>query len=194
MSTATRLLIYTDGSCVGNPGPGGWGAVVQWIKGDRIVNERELCGGDPGRTTNNRMEMQAAISTLRAMKIEYLMDGPLPPITLRSDSNLLIKGMTEWLPGWKRRGWRKADGKPVENAELWQQLAQECCGLEVTWEWVRGHAKDPINNRADALARQAAERPSARFDLPTGENYGGDEPAAYWPSLGGTHSSSLANS
>ncbi|UJW85100.1 ribonuclease HI [Devosia sp. SL43] len=162
----TTLLIYTDGACIGNPGPGGWGAVIQWLKDGVVVDERELCGTSQTNTTNNRMEMSAALEAIRAMSIEYLLDRPMPPIVIRSDSRLLIQGMTDWLPGWQRRGWRKGDGKPVQNVDLWTQLVAACQGLDITWEWVRGHADDPVNIRADALANSAANTPQLSPPLP----------------------------
>jgi ribonuclease HI len=133
--------IFTDGACRGNPGPGGWGAVLRY--GDR---EREIYGGER-RTTNNRMELMAAIRALEALK---------RPVTavLTTDSEYLKKGITEWLPGWKKRGWVTAAKTPVKNAELWQRLEAAAAPHKVEWRWTRGHAGHPENERADALARR----------------------------------------
>jgi ribonuclease HI len=134
--------IYTDGACSGNPGPGGWGAVLRW-RG----RARELSGFAPA-TTTNRMELLAAISALEALK---------RPMAARmfTDSDYLRQGITTWLPAWKRRGWRTADRKPVKNQDLWQRLEQALARHRVEWHWVRGHSGDPDNERADQLARTA---------------------------------------
>ena len=137
------LTIHTDGACSGNPGPGGWGAVLR--SGDKIM---ELSGGEPS-TTNNRMEMLAAIRALEAVKPNY--SGS---ITLHTDSTYLLKGITEWLPGWKSRGWKTAAKKPVKNADLWQKLDVLNTARDVEWRWVKGHAGDPGNERADELANR----------------------------------------
>jgi ribonuclease HI len=134
--------IYTDGACSGNPGPGGWGALLRWR--DRT---RELSGFEPA-TTNNRMELQAAISALEALK------RPMA-VRLFTDSDYLRHGITAWLPVWKKRGWRTADRKPVRNQDLWQRLEQALVRHQVEWHWVRGHSGDPDNERADQLARAA---------------------------------------
>jgi ribonuclease HI len=134
--------IYTDGACSGNPGPGGWGAVLRW--GGRT---RELSGFDPA-TTNNRMELMAAISALDALK------RPMP-VRLFTDSDYLRQGITTWLPAWKGRGWRTADRQPVKNQDLWQRLEQALARHQVDWHWVHGHSGDPDNERADQLARAA---------------------------------------
>jgi len=133
--------IYTDGACSGNPGPGGWGAVLRW-KG----NERELCGGE-GDTTNNRMELMAAIQALETLK---------RPVIARiyTDSKYVRDGITEWLPRWKARGWKTADKKPVKNVDLWQRLERALEQHRVEWQWVKGHAGHPENERADELARR----------------------------------------
>ena len=136
------VAIYTDGACSGNPGPGGWGAVLRW-RG----HARELSGFEPA-TTNNRMELLAAINALETLK------RPLP-VRLFTDSNYLRQGITTWLPAWKSRGWRTADKKPVKNQDLWQRLEQTLARHEVEWRWVRGHSGDPDNERADQLARAA---------------------------------------
>ena len=134
--------IYTDGACSGNPGPGGWGAVLRW-RG----RTRELSGFAPA-TTNNRMELLAAISALEALK---------RPMAARmfTDSDYLRQGITTWLPAWKTRGWRTADRKPVKNQDLWERLEQALARHRVDWHWVRGHSGDPDNERADQLARAA---------------------------------------
>ena len=137
--------IFTDGACSGNPGPGGWGAVLRF----RGV-EKELAGGD-APTTNNRMELMAAIAGLEALQRPCRVD-------LYTDSKYLKDGITLWLPGWKARGWRTADRKPVKNIDLWQRLETAAAPHEVRWHWVKGHAGHPENERADALARAAIAR------------------------------------
>jgi ribonuclease HI len=139
-----RVTIYTDGACRGNPGPGGWGAVLRY--GER---ERELHGGE-ALTTNNRMELTAAIRALAALNERCAVD-------LHTDSEYVRRGITEWLPGWKRKGWRTADRKPVKNAELWQQLELEAARHDVRWHWVKGHSGDPMNERADGLANRGID-------------------------------------
>ena len=137
-----QVLIYTDGACSGNPGPGGWGAVL--ISGG---HERELSGGE-GATTNNRMELMAAIEALEALKKPCRVD-------LHTDSQYLRQGITEWIVGWKARGWKTADKKPVKNEDLWRRLDTARARHEVKWHWVKGHAGHPLNERADGLARSA---------------------------------------
>jgi ribonuclease HI len=134
------LVIYTDGACSGNPGPGGWGVVLRWGE-----LEREMNGGE-AETTNNRMELMAAIEALRALK---------RPTTIRiwTDSTYVRDGITKWIHGWKRNGWKTAAKAPVKNADLWQQLDELARGHKVDWQWVRGHDGHPENERADALAR-----------------------------------------
>ncbi len=134
--------IFTDGACSGNPGPGGWGAVLRF----RGV-EKELAGGE-APTTNNRMELMAAIAALEALQRPCRVD-------LYTDSKYLKDGITLWLPGWKARGWRTADKKPVKNIDLWQRLETAATPHEVRWHWVKGHAGHTENERADALARAA---------------------------------------
>jgi len=136
--------IYTDGACSGNPGPGGWGALLR-----SGATERELSGYDPA-TTNNRMELMAVIEALRILK---------RPVTARvhTDSQYVQKGISEWIHGWKRRGWKTADRQPVKNADLWQTLDALTVGHRIEWLWVRGHAGHVENERVDALARQAIE-------------------------------------
>jgi ribonuclease HI len=138
------VTLYTDGACRGNPGPGGWGALL--LFGDR---ERELYGGEAA-TTNNRMELMAAIQGLKALREACEVD-------LATDSTYVMKGMTEWLEAWKRRGWKTAGRKPVANAELWQQLEAQCDRHRVRWRWVKGHSGDPGNERADLLANRAID-------------------------------------
>lgn len=134
--------IYTDGACSGNPGPGGWGAILRYG-----ATEKVLSGSAPA-TTNNRMELTAVIEALRALK---------RPVAVRvhTDSQYVQKGITEWLGAWKARGWRTADKKPVKNADLWQELERLAAAHRIEWCWVRGHAGHELNERADALARQA---------------------------------------
>jgi len=133
---------FTDGACSGNPGPGGWGAILRW-RGQ----ERELSGGET-QTTNNRMELMAAISALETLKRPTI-------VRLHTDSLYVKDGIQKWLPSWKKRGWKTADKKPVKNVDLWQRLETAVERHEVSWHWVRGHAGHPENERADALAREA---------------------------------------
>lgn len=143
------VRIYTDGACSGNPGPGGWGVVLDF-KGRR----RELCGGEPN-TTNNRMELTAAIRALEALKRPVAAD-------LYTDSKYVKDGITTWIHAWKTKGWKTASRKPVKNIDLWQRLDALTAGHDVTWHWLKGHAGHPENERADALARQGmAERRGA---------------------------------
>lgn len=140
-----ELFAYTDGACSGNPGPGGWGVLLVARESEEVVRERELSGGDPD-TTNNRMELLAAISALEALE-------RTASITVITDSAYVKNGVTSWIHGWKRNGWRTADKKPVKNEELWRRLDEAVARHDVTWEWVKGHAGHPENERADALAR-----------------------------------------
>jgi ribonuclease HI len=133
---------YTDGACSGNPGPGGWGVVLRW-RGQ----EKDLKGGE-AQTTNNRMEMMAAIAALESLKRPLTID-------LYTDSQYLRQGITSWIHGWKKNGWKTADKKPVKNVDLWQRLEAAALQHEVRWHWVKGHAGHPENERADALARAA---------------------------------------
>jgi ribonuclease HI len=139
MSDAVDL--YTDGACSGNPGPGGWG-VLMLYKG----NEKELCGGEPA-TTNNRMELMAAIQGLETLKRGV-------KVRVHTDSTYVKDGITKWIHGWKKNGWKNAQKKPVKNAELWQRLETAIERHDVSWHWVKGHSDHPENDRADALARQ----------------------------------------
>jgi ribonuclease HI len=141
----TELFAYTDGACSGNPGPGGWGTLLVARNGDTVLKERELSGGEPD-TTNNRMELLAAINALEAL------DRP-SRLTVITDSVYVKNGVTDWITGWKRNGWRTAAKKPVKNADLWQRLDEAQARHDVTWEWVKGHDGHPENERADALAR-----------------------------------------
>ncbi|NKB88954.1 MAG: ribonuclease HI [Acidobacteria bacterium] len=144
MSQRRPITIYTDGACSGNPGPGGWGVILQ--SGDAV---KELCGGEPA-TTNNRMELMAAIEALRALTRPSVVE-------LHTDSTYVRNGITKWIHNWKRNGWRTASRKPVKNAELWQQLETECERHEVDWRWVKGHAGHEGNERADELANEGLE-------------------------------------
>ena len=145
------VVIYTDGACSGNPGPGGWGAVMT-----AGAHERDLWGGEP-LTTNNRMEIQAAIAALESLKRPCR-------VQLHTDSQYLRQGITEWITGWKARGWRTASKAPVKNDDLWKRLDLARARHEVDWRWVKGHAGHPMNERADELARRGCEenRPGRR--------------------------------
>ena len=141
----TALVAYTDGACSGNPGPGGWGVLLQALRGEDVVKERELMGGE-AQTTNNRMELMAAITALETLVRPS-------DLTIVTDSAYVRNGVTSWIHGWKKNGWRTADRKPVKNADLWQRLDAAQARHRVTWEWIKGHAGHPGNERADALAR-----------------------------------------
>ncbi|WP_079415700.1 ribonuclease HI [Thiomonas intermedia] len=143
-STDNDIIIYTDGACKGNPGPGGWGVVLR-----SGAHEKTLHGGEP-QTTNNRMELMAAIVALETLKHPSR-------VLLHTDSQYVLKGMTEWMDGWKRRGWTTADKKPVKNVDLWQRLEKAAAPHTLRWTWVRGHNGDPGNEQADALANQGVE-------------------------------------
>jgi ribonuclease HI len=142
MTKQESVVIYTDGACSGNPGPGGWGSVLLY-RGHR----RELSGGD-AETTNNRMELMAVIQALETLSRPC-------DIVLHTDSTYVMKGMTEWLEQWKKRGWRTAAKAPVKNVELWQRLEQAIERHNVKWRWIKGHSGVPENERADELAREA---------------------------------------
>ena len=142
------VQIYADGACKGNPGPGGWGAILR--DGGR---EKEIFGGEP-QTTNNRMELTAVIRALETL-------GQPSIVEVYTDSQYVQKGISEWLPDWKRRGWRTADKKPVKNVDLWQELERAAGRHRVTWHWVKGHAGHPENERADALANRGVEEQSS---------------------------------
>ncbi|MFB1009861.1 MAG: ribonuclease HI [Thiopseudomonas sp.] len=138
------IQIFTDGACKGNPGPGGWGALLQY-KG----RELELCGGEPD-TTNNRMELMAVIQGLAALKRRS-------PVLLVTDSKYVMQGMQQWLAGWKKRGWKTAGNQPVKNQDLWQRLDELVQQHDVKWQWVAGHTGHPGNERADQLANKGVE-------------------------------------
>jgi len=138
-----ELFAYTDGACSGNPGPGGWGTILVARESDQVVKERALSGG-AALTTNNRMELMAAIAALEALERASV-------ITVITDSAYVKDGITRWIHGWKRNGWQKKGG--LKNVDLWQRLDAAAARHRVTWEWVKGHAGHPENERADALAR-----------------------------------------
>jgi ribonuclease HI len=138
------VTIFTDGACKGNPGPGGWGAILRFKE-----EEREMFGGDPA-TTNNRMEMTAVIEALASLKRPCR-------VAVYTDSQYVQKGITEWIEGWKRRGWRTASKEPVKNVDLWKRLDSLASGHRVSWHWVRGHDGHPGNERADELANRGVE-------------------------------------
>ena len=139
------VIIYTDGACSGNPGPGGWGAIL--MSGE---HEREIFGGEK-LTTNNRMELMAAIKALEALKRPC-------KVELHTDSQYVRQGITEWLAGWKKRGWKTAAKAPVKNEDLWRELDAARARHDVAWNWVKGHAGHPLNERADALARKGVDQ------------------------------------
>jgi ribonuclease HI len=143
-----EVVIYTDGACSRNPGPGGWGVVLRWNG-----TEKELHGGEP-QTTNNRMELTAAIQALEALNRPS-------QVRLHTDSTYLLDGITKWIAGWQRNGWRTSAKKPVKNEDLWRRLVEAMNGHEVSWLWVKGHAGDEGNERADALARLGIEEAAA---------------------------------
>jgi ribonuclease HI len=147
-SGAKVVHIYADGACKGNPGPGGWGAIL--MEGGK---EKELFGGE-SQTTNNRMELTAVIRALEALEHSSTVE-------VYTDSQYVQKGISEWLPSWKRRGWRTADKKPVKNVDLWQELERAAEKHRVTWHWVKGHAGHPENERADELANRGADEVSS---------------------------------
>jgi ribonuclease HI len=146
---SNEAIIFTDGACLGNPGPGGYAAVVT------IAGEEQIIVGRDCSTTNNKMEMTAAIKALEAAPQGL-------PIVIHSDSQYVIKGATEWLRGWKAKGWRKADGQPVLNQDLWQQMDAVMVGRKITWKWVKGHAGHEQNERVDGLANSEAQKAASR--------------------------------
>ena len=150
-----QVEIYTDGACKGNPGPGGWGVLLR-----SGTTQKELYGGEPS-TTNNRMELMAVIQALEALKRPCA-------VTLYLDSQYVLKGITEWLPGWKAKGWKTASKQPVKNVELWQALDELVArgGHRIDWHWVRGHDGDPGNERADELANRGVEVALGRLAAP----------------------------
>ena len=145
MTEPLRIVAHTDGACSGNPGPGGWGAVLQAFEGTTLRKERELNGGE-ALTTNNRMELLAAIAALEGLSRPST-------VTIVTDSAYVKNGVTTWIHGWKRNGWKTADRKPVKNVDLWQRLDSAQARHTVRWEWIKGHAGHPENERADELAR-----------------------------------------
>ena len=144
-----KLVAYTDGACSGNPGPGGWGVLLQAFSNDKVVKERELSSGEK-LTTNNKMELRAAIAALEIL-------DRTSEITIITDSKYVMNGIQTWLAGWKKNNWKTASKKPVKNEELWKRLDLLCEQHEVNWEWVKGHAGDMGNERVDKLARSAME-------------------------------------
>lgn len=148
-----RVTLYTDGACSGNPGPGGWGAVLLFGE-----HRKELCGGEP-LTTNNRMELRAAIEGLQALTRACAVD-------LHTDSQYLKNGVTSWIHGWKRNGWKTADRKPVKNEDLWRELDAALARHDIEWHWVKGHAGHEFNEEADRLAREGMAPFLANRDKP----------------------------
>ncbi len=142
--SATKVHVFTDGACRGNPGPGGWGALLRYNE-----TEKELYGAERA-TTNNRMELMAAIQALESLKRPC-------DVTLTTDSQYVRKGITEWIDNWKRRGWKTADKKPVKNQDLWQRLEQATHKHKIHWKWIKGHSGHAENERADALANKAVD-------------------------------------
>lgn len=142
----TEIFAWTDGACSGNPGPGGWGVLMRAVQGEAIVKERTLSGGE-AETTNNRMELMAAISALEALT-------RATDITITTDSAYVKNGVSSWIHGWKKNGWKTADKKPVKNVDLWQRLDTATARHRVTWKWIKGHAGHAENERADELARE----------------------------------------
>ena len=149
MSASRQVHVWTDGACLGNPGPGGWGALLRWNG-----HERELSGGEV-ETTNNRMELMAAIAALEALERPS-------ELTVVTDSAYVKGGITAWMAGWKRNGWKTASKKPVKNAELWQRLDRARERHDVQWDWVKGHSGHPENERADELASARARQQAVR--------------------------------
>lgn len=149
MQTEDQVEIWTDGACKGNPGVGGWGVLMKFGQVEKTLHGGEML------TTNNRMEMTAVIEALTALKRPC-------QVKLNIDSQYVMKGMTEWIHGWKLKGWRTADKKPVKNADLWQKLDEQVQRHQITWRWVKGHAGDPGNERADLLANRGVEETRTR--------------------------------
>ena len=154
---AVAVLAWTDGACSGNPGPGGWGVLLRAEEGGKVLKTRELRGGEAS-TTNNRMELMAAIAALEALSRPTT-------ITVTTDSTYVKNGVTGWIHGWKRNGWRTADKQPVKNADLWQRLDAAQAQHRVTWAWVKGHAGHAENERADVLARAGMQPYLIQRDL-----------------------------
>ena len=149
-----ELFAYTDGACSGNPGPGGWGVLMLARENGAVIKERTLQGGE-AMTTNNRMELLAAISALEALTRST-------EVTIVTDSAYVKNGVTQWIHGWKKRGWKTADGKPVKNVELWQRIDALAQLHQVDWRWVKGHAGDPGNEKADELANRGVAEANGR--------------------------------
>lgn len=149
-ATPYEITIHTDGACKGNPGPGGWAAVLRRYSDGEVIKKCVLHGSEK-TTTNNRMEMLAALKGLKRLNA-----NEIAPITVISDNQLLVRGMTEWVAAWQSKGWRKSDGKEVANKDLWLELLDVCAGKDVNWQWVRGHNGEPYNEEVDALASRAA--------------------------------------
>ncbi len=149
MTTEDQVEIWTDGACKGNPGVGGWGVLMKFGQVEKTMHGGEML------TTNNRMEMMAVIEALKVLKRPC-------QVKLNIDSQYVMKGMTEWIHGWKTRGWRTADKKPVKNADLWQTLDEQVQRHQITWRWVKGHAGDPGNERADLLANRGVDETRTR--------------------------------
>lgn len=145
VSSRKQVVIYTDGACSGNPGPGGWAALLMF--GDI---KKEISGGT-AETTNNRMELQATIEALKLLKEPC-------DVALHTDSKYVLQGYTEWLPGWQKKGWKTADKKPVKNVDLWQALVEIAAQHKIKWQWVKGHSGDKHNDRVDALAVEQAQK------------------------------------
>ncbi|WP_298724162.1 ribonuclease HI [uncultured Ferrovibrio sp.] len=152
MAPAESVEIFTDGACLGNPGPGGWAAILRF-RG----NEKELSGAEP-ETTNNRMELMAVIEALEALKRPCT-------VTIYADSRYVIDGATKWLQSWKARGWKTADRKPTKNVDLWQRYEEAAKPHQITWQWVQGHSGHVENERVDQLARAAATEIAGSFDI-----------------------------
>ena len=155
-NTSDAIQIYTDGACSGNPGPGGWGVFLRW-RG----HEKELSGGEPD-STNNRMELMAAIQALESLKRASVVD-------LHTDSTYVRDGITKWIHGWKRNGWKTSAKKPVKNEDLWKRLDAALADHQVSWHWVKGHSGHPENDRADELATAAAQAIKAAQTIKNGE-------------------------
>lgn len=155
-STPLRIVVHTDGSCLRNPGPGGWGAIVRLWNGDTLTERVELTDADL-TTTNNKMELSAVLAVLHYIRGRSDFDRSTP-ITVISDSRYVVDGFTQWLPNWVRNGWRSSDKKPVKNQELWKAFEFAAAGLSLAFEWVKGHSGNAENEAADALARAAIDR------------------------------------
>ena len=145
-----EITAYTDGACSGNPGPGGWGVLLEARKDGVLVRQRTLCGGAKA-TTNNRMELTASVEALRALKRPS-------SIRIRTDSRYVSEGITKWIHNWKKKNWKKGDGRPVINADLWKRLSDQCDYHDVSWQWVKGHSNVAGNETADELAREGMNR------------------------------------